>query len=146
MADERKMIFNAIRTPDGTVIRSKYTHDYVSHVDKNGKTYFVDGGLQYQRRSAHGDEVDMCLYSDQPHDVKRRALEWGTNGKDVGSPLKYVAIADMSDEHIQAVLLMADMMAGSDHSGMRKISELHLRCMADEMERRQSGEYISRSD
>ena len=150
---DKKLIFNAIRTPDGTVIRSKTTHDYVSHVDKNGKTYFVDGGLQYSRRSAHGDEVCLCQYTDAPHDVKRRALEWGTNGKTGNDPLKYVAIADMSTEHIQAVLLMCGLMGKGEPlegmvpaSGFREISELHLQCMTEELERRMKGEYVSRSD
>ncbi len=154
MSGDKKLIFNAIRTPDGTVIRSKTTHDYVSHVDKNGKTYFVDGGLQYQRRSAHGDEVCLCQYTDAPHDVKRRALEWGTNGKTGNDPLKYVAIADMSNDHLAAVILMANMMNENVEeldgvvpvSGMRKISELHVKCMEEELERRMKGEYVSRSD
>lgn len=147
MAD-RKLIFNAIRTPDGTVIRSRTTHDYVSHDDKvTGKMYFVDGGLQYQRRSNHGDEVDVSIYSDAPHEVRRHALEWGTYGIKGDQPLTYVPISKMSDDHLAAVIMIDDMqILDKEHSGVKKISEMHIVCMREELERRKNGTYVSRSD
>nr|DAI89645.1 MAG TPA: hypothetical protein [Caudoviricetes sp.] len=48
---ERKLIYNAIRTPDGTLLVSRHTHDYVSHIDKNGEEYFLDGGMGHIRTS-----------------------------------------------------------------------------------------------
>lgn len=97
------LIYNAIKTPDGTVIESKTVHDYVSHVDNNGKTYFIDGGISYSRRSMNGDEVDLCLWDDQPHDVQREYLKWGTYGE--GWLVKRIAVKDMETGHIKAVLL-----------------------------------------
>ena len=41
------IIRNAIQTQDGTVLQSFSGHDYKTHVDANGKTYMVDGGLEY---------------------------------------------------------------------------------------------------
>ncbi len=38
-----------IRTPDGTVLESESVHHFVSHTDKNGEWYFVDGGKHYVR-------------------------------------------------------------------------------------------------
>lgn len=71
-----KLIRNALITPDGTVIESRHRHDYVTHVDANGKTYMVDGGLDYQRRSMHGDEVDVSLFDTEPHHIQRCILNW----------------------------------------------------------------------
>ena len=99
------IIRNAIKTPDGTVLESRHVHDYKSHVDVvSGKTYMVDGGLDYVRRSAVDDQVDLCVYSDSPHDEIREALTWGTYGKDGDQELSYVKLKDMSIDHIQAVL------------------------------------------
>ena len=58
----KTLVYNAIRTPDGTVLESRHCHDYVTHVDKNGKEYILDGGLDYVRRSINGDEVLLQVY------------------------------------------------------------------------------------
>lgn len=104
MNDEPKLIYNAIRTPDGTILDSKHRHDYRTYLDKNGKTYMVDGGLDYQRRSNNGDEVDMSLYDDQPHSTQRQVLRWGTYGKNGDQPVNYKTIAEMETDHLEAVL------------------------------------------
>jgi len=100
----KSLIKNAMQTPDGTILESTHRHDYKTHTDANGKTYMVDGGLEYVRRSAHGDEVDLCLYDDAPHIIQASVLEWGTYGIDGDQPLKYVTIAEMDTDHLKAVL------------------------------------------
>ncbi len=104
---EVKLIRNAIQTPDGTIIESRSRHDYVTHTDANGKEYMVDGGLDYIRRSANGDEIDMSLYNDQPHEVQRDVLTWGTYGINGDQPLQYKTIADMDTGHLEAVVAMS---------------------------------------
>lgn len=99
------LIRNAIRTPDGTIIESRSQHDFVTHVDKRTrKEYMIDGGLDYSRRSAHGDEEDLCVYDDAPHDLQRQVLRWGTYGKTGIQPYRMIPIADMETTHILAVL------------------------------------------
>jgi len=102
--NDRRLIRNSIITPDGTVLQSKSRHDYVTYTDKNGKEYMVDGGLDYCRCSAHGDEINNCLYDDESHEVQREVLKWGTYGKSGTEPLRVVKIGDMETDHIQACL------------------------------------------
>ena len=98
------LIRNALQTPDGTVIQSHGRHDYVTYTDANGKQYMVDGGLAYLRRSVHEDQVDLSLYDDQPHEVQRELLTWGTYGINGDQPLYYKTIADMDTGHLEAVV------------------------------------------
>lgn len=98
------LILNAIRTPDGTVLVSKHRHDYRTHLDANGKTYMIDGGLNYLRCSAHADQVSLALYDDEPHEVQSAILTWGTFGLRGDQPLKDVPVNQMETSHIKAVL------------------------------------------
>jgi hypothetical protein len=104
MTEPSKIILNALRTPDGTVLVSRHRHDYQTYTDANGKTYMVDGGFDYLRRSAHDDSEDLSLYDTEPHEVQRKVIVWGSYGKNGDQPLTYKAVADMETEHIEAVL------------------------------------------
>ena len=114
-----------MKTPDGTILESKHRHDYVTHIDANGKEYMLDGGCDYVRFSANGDEEMLTVTSDDSHEVIREAVKWGTYGKDGDEPLRYVTIADMSSEHLEACLYTQESMSQS----IRKV-------MKDELEYR----------
>lgn len=98
------IIRNAMQTPDGTVIESTFCHDYITHLDANGKEYMVDGGMDYIRRTVHSDQIDLSVHSDDTHDKIRQAPIWGTYGKCGTQPLKRVTLAEMSTNHIEAIL------------------------------------------
>ena len=102
----RTLVYNAIRTPDGTVLESMHRHDYNVYVDKNGKEYMVDGGLEYVRRNVHADAPyeELSVYITDGHDKVREVVKWGTYGKDGNQPLTYILLKDMSTEHICACL------------------------------------------
>lgn len=52
-----RILRNAIRTPDGTVLESTHRHDFICHKDKKTKKrYCVDGGYDYIKRT--GDAFD----------------------------------------------------------------------------------------
>ena len=83
------IIYNAIRCPDGTVIQSKYTHDYVCHTQEDGRTYCVDGGREYQRVVAPDrDYLDMTVTTDDDHSIIREYFEWTSNFDKEGKFLK----------------------------------------------------------
>ena len=117
------LIRNAIQTPDGTILESTFRHDYKTYTDANGKEYMIDGGLDYVRRSANGDEIDLCLYNDEPHTAQRHIVKWGTYGINGDQPLKYVSVAEMDTAHIEAVLEL-------------NVNPTLKACMVEELQRR----------
>jgi len=103
---DRQLVYNAIKTPDGTVIESKHRHDYVTYEDANGFLYMVDGGMDYIRRNVNKKDpyTELSLYSDEPHEKVREAVRWGTYGKEGKDPMTYKRICDMTTDHIKACL------------------------------------------
>lgn len=105
---ERLLIYNAIQTPDGTVLVSRYRHDYNSHKDKNGFTYSVDGGMSYVRRgfevnSPNAKELS-CYIPDTPFEEAVKLAAWGSYGKNGNEKLHYIPICDMETKHIEIIL------------------------------------------
>jgi len=101
---ETELVYNAIQTPDGTILESKTRHDYKSYEDANGKTYIVDGGTDYMRTSTHSDQINLSVVYGDGHDKVRNVLGWGTYGKDGTEPLHYITIGEMTTDHINAVI------------------------------------------
>ena len=99
----RKLVYNAIRTPDGTILESTHRHGYQQYIDKNGKIYMIDGGLDYIRRSNNGDEVILAKFEDQPHEeIREYAFRagYGKPGeKDYGT-YRITRIADMDNDYL----------------------------------------------
>jgi len=104
-----RIVYNAIQTPDGTVIQSKYRHDYVEYTDKNGQYYMVDGGLDYPRRGFDkNDYIDLCkLFKDCTLDECTQYLMWGQNyDKDMNKLPETIfkPICELTTDHIEAII------------------------------------------
>lgn len=111
-----EIVYNAIRTPDGTILESRHRHDYREYTDKNGYEYIVDGGRDYIRRGWSPDAPDyeeLSLYSDDPHEKIRERVSWGTYGENGKQELDYILIKDMTSDHIKACLANIPSMAES---------------------------------
>ena len=82
---EHEIILNRIKTPDGTILTSYFTHDYQSYIDKNGETYIVDGGNEYLRRSVNIEPYEelSVYFSDDERDYPkiRESFHRGSRGK-----------------------------------------------------------------
>ena len=103
--DRSIIIRNGMRTPDGTEIISKFRHDYVVYEDANGKSYMVDGGNDYLRRSVSPDAVDISVYWDaNNHERNASVMKWGTRGKNGDLPPAYKPIDSLDTDHIEAIL------------------------------------------
>lgn len=101
----RKLLVNAIITPDGTRLQSMNTHDYVTHTDANGEQYMLDGGISYIKRSVNKEPAtDAFVYSDDPHEIIRTTFNWGTRGRGGNEPLKWKPLASLDTDHIEAIL------------------------------------------
>ena len=79
----------------------------------------LDGGLDYIRCSAHEDQNSLSVFSDDPHEVQREHIDWGTYGIKGDQPLSYVTIAEMHTDHIKAVLLTASRIAPGIYNCMK---------------------------
>ncbi len=103
---ERELIYNAIRTPDGTVLVSYHRHDYKTHVGKNGETYVIDGGDSYIRTSINKEPAEsLAVYSDAPFEQIREVVHRGGRGKNGDEPLKYVKLSEIDDEWLSNIII-----------------------------------------
>ncbi len=99
------LIANRWQCPDGTILQSKYKHDYVSHIDiTTGELCTVGGGLDYHIY-ATGNLKDMCVMSNDPHEEKREAFMWDCAGLFHGceSP-QWKALKDLTTEEIWLII------------------------------------------
>ena len=96
------ILVNRWRTPCGVILSSRHRHDCQTYTDEHGNFYMVDGGLDYQRTA--GKLTDLSVYAWMPHAVKRVEFRWGSYGPQGDQPLTLIAVNNMSDAHIHAVL------------------------------------------
>ena len=102
---EKQLIYNAIRTPDGTILVSHHRHDYVAHTDANGDYYSNDGGTEYIRRSVNKIPAeDLSLYDDEPFEVLREHIFRGTFGEFGNESFRYVKLSEIDDEWLGAII------------------------------------------
>ena len=102
------LLYNAIKCPDGTLLVSRHQHDFQMHVQEDGREYFVDGGLTYQRIGYSDNEyTNLCVYSDDPHEKIREHFEWTRNfDKDMNKlpQPEIIKLKDITDEHLIALV------------------------------------------
>ena len=120
---ERQLILSQIQTPDGTILRSMYNHDYVTHLDKNGEQYMLDGGNEYQRYNICKEPFkDLSIWSDDPFEIIRENYYRGGRGKNGDEPLKWVKLSEMSNSWVEACI------AYNDERGLSKSLMNYLYC------------------
>lgn len=99
MNEEKKLIANRILTPDGTILWSRYGHDYVGYTDENGEFYFVDGGNNYCHTSINKEHpaTPIPVFDNEPWEIQRKYRLWGSSGM-------WIPVACLSNEHIENII------------------------------------------
>lgn len=101
----RQLVYNAVTCLDclDTIV-SYHRHDYKTCRCENQA--MVDGGTDYIRYGAMNMKkvVHHAVYADEDFEKVRQYATRGSRGKDGLQPLSYIAICDMDDDYLQAVL------------------------------------------
>jgi len=98
MKNEKRIVLNRIKTPDGTILTSHSRHDYVVYTDSNGFRYSVDGGNDYLKRSFQDGAPhckELSVYSDSPFEEIRKSYH---RGGTITGVLKWVPLNEMSNK------------------------------------------------
>lgn len=108
-------LYNAIKTPDGTVLWCQSGHDFKLYKDTvSGEEYMNDGMGYGIRRSINIVEFeDLSVWSYDPFEKIRTAKFWGSYGKDGKGEKKIMALQEMEDSHIRAILETQKQLKGS---------------------------------
>jgi hypothetical protein len=122
----RQLVYNAVRCLECDELLVSYSrHDYKTCGCPNSA--MVDGGTDYGRYGAMDmskiEKIDV--YDDDDFEVVRKHAVRGSRGPNGDQPLSWIAICDMDDDYLQAVV---------DYGG----AEWHLNIIKKEIEYRRN--------
>ncbi|AUR86413.1 hypothetical protein NVP1084O_206 [Vibrio phage 1.084.O._10N.261.49.F5] len=107
MLSDKQLLVNKIQCPDGTILESRHRHDFQIHTQQDGREYFTDGGLEYQRIGASDEEfTNLAVYTTDPHEKIREEFVWGRNMDKKGKTLvqtEYLKLKDLEDDHVKTL-------------------------------------------
>lgn len=105
MIEQKQLLANMIRCPDGTILESRGRHDYKEHTQEDGRVYIVDGGLAYSRVGGTDKAFeDLSVYVGDPHELIRERFTWGRNTDKRGILLPEIVLMklkDLSNGHLE---------------------------------------------
>ncbi len=105
----KQIVYNAVRCLECNELLVSYSrHDYKTCGCPNGA--MVDGGTAYGRYGAKDmskiEKIDV--YDDDDFEIVRKHAVRGSRGPNGDQPLSWIAICDMDDDYLQAVLDYGD--------------------------------------
>lgn len=101
----RQLVYNAVKCLECNELLVSYSrHDYKTCDCPNAA--MVDGGLDYARYGAmYMDKIEKIdIYTDDDFELVRKFASRGSRGINGDKPLSYIAICDMDDDYLEAVL------------------------------------------
>lgn len=102
---DRQLVYNSVTCLEcNETIVSYHRHDYKTCSCPNEA--MVDGGTAYLRYGAKdlSKIKGFAVYDDEPFEIVRKYATRGGRGKDGRQPLSWIAICDMDDAYLEAVL------------------------------------------
>ena len=103
---EPRIVLNRIKTPDGTILTSFSTHDYIEHHDANGQYYAVDGGNSYLKRVFDvSDYTELSVYENDTFEKIRESFHRGGRGKLGNEELTWIPMNKMNNNWLQACIV-----------------------------------------
>ena len=104
---EKQLLVSRIQTPDGTILTSRHVHDFVTHKDKNGLEYMLDGGTDYQRYyiNEEAPHINISIYTDSPFELIREHYCRGTYGKEGNEAFRWIPLSKMTNEHLENCII-----------------------------------------
>jgi len=105
---DKQLLVNKIICPDGTELVSRHRHDFQYHRQEDGREYFTDGGLDYQRIGASDEEYTDCTcYVGDPIEKVREHFPWRStldkDSKPLDKPI-FKLLKDLDDDHLEALI------------------------------------------
>lgn len=101
------VVSNRIKTPDGTILVSRYEHDYACHKDTITGTYYAtDGGpgREFMNRTGDDQYEDLSVYYRDHFELVRSAFEWGSYAGEDRTNRRWVTLKCMGNTHIRNIL------------------------------------------
>lgn len=101
----RQLVYNAVRCLECNELLVSYSvHDYKTCGCPNSA--MVDGGTAYGRYGAMDMDriVKIDVYDDDDFEIVRKHATRGSRGPNGDQPLSWIAICDMDDDYLHAVL------------------------------------------
>lgn len=124
MIENRQIVYNSLTCSIcSTTIVSYHLHDYKTCGCSNMAS--IDGGTVYLRYGALDLKLikPFVVYADEPFEKVRLYATRGSRGKSGKEPLTWLTLAEMTDEHLAAVLAFSG-------------AEWHLKLIAKELQYR----------
>lgn len=109
-------LYNAIKTPDGTILWCESGHDYKTHQDTvSGEQYMNDGTGEGIRRSKNNVPYEnLSIYTNDTFEKVRKAKFWASYGADGKSPKRIMSLDEMEKSHIEAILKTQKQIKGTE--------------------------------
>lgn len=101
----KQLVYNSVTCQEcNETIVSYHRHDYKTCSCPNEA--MVDGGTAYLRYGAKDmSKIKIfAVYDDDDFELVRQYATRGSRGKDGNQPLSWIAIRDMDDDYLEAVL------------------------------------------
>jgi hypothetical protein len=105
----KQLVYNAVKCLEcGETVVSYHRHDYKTCECPNSA--MVDGGTAYARYGANNmyKIEKISIYDDDDFEIVRKYATRGSRGSNGDQPLSWIAICDMDDDYLQAVLDYGD--------------------------------------